>query len=206
MWHKSPGRWWDAAFFFFWWDSGISHGENPWKPRLKSRNVSLFFNRLKNRSFFLSFSLEHLIMALAAQNTGLLAKAWWLDDIGLECLIEQKLKDLCLQVSKHIKLILFLNYLIDRTCPNPKSVSPTFSLIHSHQSWFAVDVPIPERALRPAQSTSRPAETALPQRSGWVSLVCTVNLSGRSIHSQKEVFKLGLQNCLILGRSLGILW
>ncbi len=114
-------------------------------------------------------------------------------------------KNLRLQLSKHIKLLLFLNFFLARTSfPKPKInfsnmfIDP-FPFHFSTQSCFAV-VSLPERALRPAQSTSRPVETTLPQRSGWFFAGFTVNLSGRSIHSQKEVFKLGWQNCLILGK------
>lgn len=210
MWRKSPGRWWDVAAFccgipeFHMGKTHENPGSNP--------EMSLFFNLFKTifLSILFSGALDHVLGGSAYAFTicipVLLTKAWWQRTWVLDW---KKLKDLCLQVSKHIKLILFLNYLttiwlIELVVPSPKSASPTFSLIHSHQSCFAVDVS-PERALRPAQSTSRPAETT-PQRSGWFSLVCTVNLSGRSIHSQKEVFKLGLQNCLILGRNLGIVW
>lgn len=104
-------------------------GKKHENPRLKSQKcLSLFFNLLyttdlSSYPFLWSTWWWPWRLRICLRNlyAGLLTKAWWLHDIGLECLIEQKLKDLCLQVSKHIKLILLLNYLIDRTsCPKPK--------------------------------------------------------------------------------------
>ena len=173
MWHKSPGPLMGCCGIFVGFWNFTGEKRQPFKVDLSSLIFLRFHCPYWPHCFLVPV---YVIMAVPWRLSICLHnvyhstyKGWWHRTWVLYWKNMKELKhvkNLRLQLSKHIKLLLFLNFFLARTSsPKPKInfsnmfIDP-FPFHFPTQSCFAV-VSIPERALRPAQSTSRPVETTV---------------------------------------------